>query len=102
EWSLGWLGARSRLTGNGPLSQSLYDIDPRAGYTFQDTTLSRSSLLNFSASHTLAGGDKLALLAWHRTGRREGSNGDVNGAWSDWLESCEAARATPACSDPSD
>jgi outer membrane receptor protein involved in Fe transport len=102
EWSLSWLAARSRLTGNGPLSQSLYDIDPRGGYTFQDTTRSRSSLLNFSASHTLAQGDKLALLAWHRTGRREGSNGDVNGAWTDWLESCEGARGTPACSDPAD
>ena len=102
QWSLSWLAARSRLTGNGPLSQSLYDIDPRSGYTFHDTTRSHASLLNFSASHTLDGGDKLAALAWHRTGRREGSNGDVNGAWTDWLESCAGARATPACSDPAD
>jgi outer membrane receptor protein involved in Fe transport len=102
DWSLSYLAARSRLTGNGPLSQSLYDIDRRAGYTFSDTTRSRSSLLNFSLTRTLASGDKLAALAWHRKGRREGSNGDANGAWTDWLESCEDAPTSSACSDPSD
>ena len=100
EWTLSGLSARSQLTGNGPLSQSLYDIDPRSGYTFHDTTRSRSFLLNFSASHTLDQGDKLAVLAWHRSGRREGSNGDVNSAWTGWLEGCEEAGPTPACSDP--
>ena len=100
EWALSWLGARSRLTGNGPLSQSLYELDPRNGYTFHDTTRSRSSLLNFSGSHTLGRGDKLAMVAWHRTGGRKGSNGDVNGTWTDWLDSCEGAQETPACSNP--
>jgi outer membrane receptor protein involved in Fe transport len=101
-WSLSWLGARSRLNGNGPVSQSLYDIDPRSGYTFQDTTRNRASLLVFSASHALAAGDKLALQAWHRNGRRAGSNGDVAGAWTDWLDGCEGRGADTACSDPSD
>ncbi|MFC5499086.1 TonB-dependent receptor [Caenimonas terrae] len=77
DWSLSWLAAGSRLTGNGPLSQSLYDVDPRAGYTFSDTTRSRTSLLNFSGTRSLASGDKLSLVAWHREGRRQGSNGDV-------------------------
>lgn len=102
EWSLSWLAARSRLTGNGPLSQSLDDIDPRSGYTFHDTTRNRASLLNFSASHMLDSGDKLAGLVWHRSGRREGSNGDVNGDWTDWLAGCEGAGGTRACSDPAD
>jgi outer membrane receptor protein involved in Fe transport len=102
DWSLSYLAARSRLTGNGPLSQSLDDIDPRAGYTFTDTTRSRASLLNFSLTRTLDSGDKLAVVAWHRTGRREGSNGDVNGAWVDWLEGCAGAAASAACSDPAD
>jgi outer membrane receptor protein involved in Fe transport len=83
DWSVSYLAAGSRLTGNGPLSQSLYDIDPRAGYTFTDTTRSRSSLLNFSGTRSLAGGDKLSLVAWHREGRRDASNGDVADAGGD-------------------
>ena len=100
DWTASYLHARSRLVGNGLLSQSLYDIDRRAGYTFQDTTSNVTSLLNVSLTHKLASGDRLAGLAWHRQGRREGSNGDINGAWIDWLEACEDAAATPACSDP--
>jgi outer membrane receptor protein involved in Fe transport len=102
DWNLSYLTARSSLTGNGPLNQSLADIDPRAGYTFIDTTRSRTSLLNFSGVHTLASGDKLAATAWHRSGRREGSNGDVNATWTDWLQGCEGAPTTPSCSDPAD
>lgn len=47
SWSLSYTYGRSRLTGNGLLNQSLYDIDRRAGYTFSDTTRNRSGLLNF-------------------------------------------------------
>jgi outer membrane receptor protein involved in Fe transport len=101
-WSLSYLTARSSLTGNGPLSQSLADIDPRAGYTFIDTTRSTSSLLSFSGVRTLDAGDKLAVTAWHRAGRREGSNGDANAAWTDWLQACEGTRTAPACSDRTD
>ena len=100
EWSASFLHARSRLAGNGLLSQSLYDIDRRAGYTFQDTTRNRTSQLNFGVTHKLDSGDRLAALAWHRRGGREGSNGDINGAWTDWLEACENAATTPACADP--
>ena len=100
EWTASYLNARSRIAGNGLLSQSLYDIDRAGGYTFQDTTRNTTSLLNLSVVHKLESGDRLAALAWHRRGRREGSNGDINGAWTDWLEKCENAAATPACSDP--
>ena len=101
DWSLSYLAARSRLTGNGLLSQFLYDIDRRAGYTFIDTTRNRTSMLTFNMTRTLDTGDKLAGVAWHRNGRRDGRNGDVNGAWTDFLQACEGAATSPACSDPS-
>ena len=102
DWSLSYLAARSRLTGNGLLSQSLYDIDRRGGYTFIDTTRSRASMLTFNITRTLDSGDTLAGVAWHRNGRRDGRNGDVSGAWTDFLEACEGTAASPACSDPRD
>ena len=100
DWSVSYLAAHSRLNGNGLLSESLYAIDPRAGYTFTDTTRSNSSLLNFSMTRTLDSGDKLGVLAWRREGRRDAVNGDVNRDWVDWLDGCAGAPASPACSDP--
>lgn len=102
DWSVSYLLARSRLTGNGLTSQSLADIDPRAGYTFSDVTHSGASQLNFSLTRTLDSGDKLAVVAWHRATRRDASNGDISGAWVDWLEGCQDAPASRACTDPAD
>lgn len=85
QWTVSYLLARSRLTGNGLLSQSLYDIDPRSGYTFADTTRNRSSLLNFSLRHGIGRDSEISAVAWLRRGRREGSNGDVDGFEGDAL-----------------
>ena len=102
DWSLGFLQARSELVGNGLLNQSLYDMDPRSGYTFEDRTRQRSQLLNFSFGHALDAQTRVSASAWLRKGRREGSTGDVNGAWTDWLSACEATPTASACSDPND
>lgn len=102
SWSLSYAYGRSRLTGNGLLNQSLYDIDRRAGYTFSDITRNRSGLLNFQLTHALTPNDDLSVVAWHRDGRRQGSNGDVNEDWSEWLEECEDDPQASACSNPSD
>ena len=102
DWSLSFLGARSELVGNGLLNQSLYDIDPRSGYTFEDRTRQRSQLLNFSFGHALDAQTRVSASAWLRNGQREGRNGDVNGEWTDWLKGCEATPTAPACTDPSD
>ena len=100
DWSLSYTQARSTLNGNGLLNQSLYEIDRRAGYTFADTTRNRSELLNFSLTHTLNAKDKLSALLWQRRSQRDASNGDINGAWREWLEGCEATPGSPACTDP--
>ncbi len=42
------------------------------------------------------------MLAWHRRGKREGSNGDISEDWANWLERCEDAPTQPACTDPAD
>ena len=102
DWSLSFLQARSELVGNGLLNQSLYDIDPRSGYTFEDRTNQRSQLLNLNVGHALEAEARVSASAWLRKGRREGSTGDVNGEWTDWLAGCEATPAAPACTDPAD
>lgn len=102
DWSLNYARAHSRLNGNGLLSQSLYEIDRRAGYTFYDTTRNRSDLLNFSLTHALTAQDQLSAVVWQRRSRRDGNNGDVNDDWAEWLENCEDTPGSPACTDPND
>ena len=101
EWSLSFLQARSELVGNGLLNQSLYDIDRRSGYTFEDRTRQRTQMLNFSFTHALEAQTRVSASAWLRNGRREGRNGDVNGQWTDWLTGCEATPTASDCTDPS-
>ncbi|AVO49795.1 TonB-dependent receptor [Melaminivora suipulveris] len=100
SWALSYSYGRSNLIGNGLLNQSLYDIDRRAGYTFYDQTRNRGGLLNFSLTHALSASDQLSLVAWHRSSRRQGSNGDVNEDWAEWIEDCERPGPTMNCTDP--
>lgn len=102
DWSLSYTYGRSNLMGNGLVSQSLYDIDRAAGYTFYDQTRNQSSLLNFQLNHTISPSDSIALVAWARTATRRGSNGDINDDWEDWIEDCEDREGEPEClADPS-
>ena len=77
DWSVSLLAAGSKLTGNGLLNDSLAAIDWRAVYTAPDRTRSRDALLTFQGIHALDPGNTLALQAWVRTSRRDGSNGDI-------------------------
>lgn len=96
SWALSYSYGRSNLIGNGLLNQSLYDIDRRAGYTFYDQTRNRGELLNFQLTHSLTPNDQISLVAWHRSARRQGSNGDVSEDWADWIEGCEKAPCSAA------
>ena len=101
SWALSYTYGRSNLMGNGLLNQSLYDINRRAGYTFYDQTRNRGGLLNFQLTHSLTPNDQLTLVAWHRSTRRKGSNGDVNEEWAEWVEDCERpGRPTTNCTNP--
>ncbi|MBS0467605.1 MAG: TonB-dependent receptor, partial [Proteobacteria bacterium] len=100
SWALSYTYGRSNLMGNGLLNQSLYDINRRAGYTFYDQTRNRGGLLNFQLTHSLTPNDQLALVAWHRSTHRKGSNGDVNGEWAEWVEDCERPGPTSNCTNP--
>lgn len=102
DWTLSYSHASSQLAGNGLVSEGLYAADRGAGYTFSDTTRNSADFLAFSARHTLDARDQLSVSAWYRRSKREGSNGDINDAWSDWLQGCESAPQSPACSDPND
>jgi len=99
SWALSYTHGRSHLTGNGLLNQSLYDMQPNAGYTFHDQTRNRGDLLNFQLTHSITPNDQLSLVAWHRSARRNGSNGDVSGNWAEWIESCEKP-GTAHCTNP--
>lgn len=101
-WSLSYTYGRSNLMGNGLLNQSLYDINRRAGYTFYDQTRNRGGLLNFQLTHSLTPNDQLALVAWHRSSRRQGINGDVNESWAEWIEDCEKTPSISSCANPAD
>lgn len=101
SWALSYTYGRSNLIGNGLLNQSQYDMRRNAGYTFYDQTRNRGGLLNFQLTHSLTPNDQLSLVAWHRSSRRSGSNGDVSEDWGEWIEDCEGS-ADPSCIDPSD
>jgi outer membrane receptor protein involved in Fe transport len=81
DWSVSYTHANSKLNGNGLLSQSLYDIHPKAGYTFTDTTRNTSNLLNAQITQTLSGNDKLTASMWTRQSKRLGVTGDINEDW---------------------
>ncbi|WP_424894619.1 TonB-dependent receptor [Tepidimonas sp. HKU79] len=99
-WALSYSYGRSNLIGNGLLNQSLYDVNRRAGYTFYDQTRNRGALLNFQLSHSITPNDQISLVAWHRSSRRNGSNGDVSEDWAEWIEDCEESGAAD-CATPS-
>lgn len=99
SWALSYTYGRSNLTGNGLLNQSLYDMQRNAGYTFHDQTRNRGGLLNFQLTHSITQNDQLSLVAWHRSSRRNGSNGDVSQTWADWIEDCEKPGKTH-CTNP--
>ena len=101
-WSVSYLDAGSRLTGNGLLNESLAAIDRSAVYTTPDITRNHESLLTLQGTRTLAAGERLTLQAWRRQGRRDTRTGDINDDWRDWLGGCAGTAATPACSDPAD
>ncbi|MDD2546021.1 MAG: TonB-dependent receptor [Burkholderiaceae bacterium] len=101
SWALSYSDGRSNLIGNGLLNQSLYDTNPRAGYTFYDQTRKQGQLLNFQLTHSLTPNDQIALVAWHRRSRHTGSNGDVNANWAAWIEDCENSSAS-RCTHPAD
>lgn len=88
--------------GNGLLNQSLYDINRRAGYTFHDQARNRGGLLNFQLTHSLTPNDQLALVAWHRSSRRQGINGDISESWAEWIEDCEKTPGISSCANPAD
>jgi len=99
SWALSYTYGRSKLTGNGLLNQSLYDMQRNAGYTFYDQTRNQGQLLNFQLTHAITPNDQLSLVAWHRFARRNGSNGDVSEDWAEWIEDCEKTTA-PSCTNP--
>lgn len=102
DWAVSLLHGASRLRGNGLLNESLYSIARSAVYTSPDITEARDTLLAFQGSHALSAASRLTVLAWYRSGGRDGDNGDVDEDFEEWLESCEDDATLPACSDPSD
>ncbi|MBS0293824.1 MAG: TonB-dependent receptor [Proteobacteria bacterium] len=99
SWALSYTYGRSNLIGNGLLNQSLYNMQRNAGYTFYDQTRNQGGLLNFQLTHAITPNDQLSLVAWHRSSRRNGSNGDVSEKWADWIEDCEKP-GTTNCTNP--
>jgi hypothetical protein len=77
DWSLSLLAGGSRLTGNGLLNESLAAVDWRAVYTAPDRTRSRDTLLTFQGTHALDAKTTVAVQAWLRASRRDGSTGDI-------------------------
>lgn len=93
DWSIDLLAASSDLAGNGLVSDSLAAVDWRAVYTAPDRTRSRDFLLTFQGSRSLGADITFALQAWLRSGRRDGSNGDIAGIEAG--EGGEIARSPP-------
>jgi outer membrane receptor protein involved in Fe transport len=100
DWNLSVLYAQSRLTGNG-LTPSyryegdaalpgLYEQDRRAVYTWPDTARSQVTQATLSWTHALAADTELSALAYFRTSRRDGTNGDVSEDYAEYVEACEA------------
>ena len=102
EWSLALANARSNLSGNGLLNQSLYDQNPQTGYTFSDATRSLSQQLTFNGSHNIDAYRQVSALAWLRRGRQDNRGGDVNNDWAGFLSDCAALPAAQKCVDPND
>jgi outer membrane receptor protein involved in Fe transport len=98
EWSLALLGGDSHLIGNGllpsyrwgdgGLSNGLYEADRRAAYTFPDETHNRLRQATLNLSHRLDERSVLSATAYLRNSRRDAANGDLSGAYSDYVDHC--------------
>jgi outer membrane receptor protein involved in Fe transport len=77
DWSVSLLVAGSKLSGLGLLNDSLAAVDWRAVYTSPDPSRNRDTLLTFQGLHALDAKSTLALQAWLRSSRRDGSTGDI-------------------------
>jgi outer membrane receptor protein involved in Fe transport len=100
-WSLSYLDAYSHLTGNGLTPEGLLAPDRRAVYTASDITRSRDTLLSLQGNASAFGG-RIEAQAYHRRGRRAGSNGDLSDDWADFIADCAETPAAAACTDPND
>ncbi len=86
SWHATVLGARSHLTGNGLVpaytlengvrEESLYEVSPRAIYTYPDPSGNRLLHLSLHAQGEL-GGTRVQALAYTRGGRRQSVNSDL-------------------------
>jgi outer membrane receptor protein involved in Fe transport len=77
EWSVALLAGRSHIKGNGLLSDSLYQEDRRAVYTFPDVTRNQLGQAVFTLRRKLDEGSELSATAYVRNSRRDTVNGDV-------------------------
>jgi outer membrane receptor protein involved in Fe transport len=77
EWSVALLAGRSRIKGNGLLSDSLYQEDRRAVYTFPDVARNRLGQAVFNLRRKLDEGSEFSATAYVRNSRRDTVNGDV-------------------------
>jgi outer membrane receptor protein involved in Fe transport len=102
DWTISLLGARSALTGNSLLNESLAAIDRTGAYTLTDHTHARDLLVTIQGNREIGRDDTLSLLAWQRNGRREAISGDISDNWLDWLAGCAATPNAQACTDPND
>ena len=99
EWDVTVLGGRSHLIGNGLLPSwrfedgeregGLYQDDRRAIYTAPDDTRNRQEQVSAHFSHAFSDSTSLSALAYHREGRRDTVNGDINGEYEEYVEECE-------------
>ncbi|MGX4644371.1 TonB-dependent receptor [Massilia sp. SYSU DXS3249] len=89
DWSLAWLGGRSRLRGNGLLPDLLYEADRHAVYTHPDTTRNRLGQGTFNLTHRLNADSEISATAYVRNSRRDTVNGDVSEDYDDYVEDCE-------------
>lgn len=98
DWDLSLLHGRSKLIGNGLLPSSrytdegiepgLYEDDRRAVYTSPDLTRNRNTLLTWQLDHRFDADTALHVLAYHREGRRDTVNGDINEDYEEFVEEC--------------
>lgn len=89
DWSLAWLGGRSRLRGNGLLPDPLYDEDRHAVYTHPDATRNRLGQGSFNLVHRIGPDSELAATAYVCNSRRDTVNGDVSEDYDEYVEDCE-------------
>ncbi|MFC4929173.1 TonB-dependent receptor [Massilia sp. GCM10023247] len=89
DWSLTWLGGRSRLRGNGLLPDPLYEQDRHAVYTYPDATRNHLGQGSFNLVHRISPDSELSATAYVRNSRRDTVNGDVSEDYDEYVEDCE-------------